>query len=632
MSELKLEHVQLALDRAHRVLWRTQKPDGSWDSAGEVGPWVTAQVVTAMRYLGALNDADTQGAAKWLTKQQRHDGSFQIHPYSTSGDLGSTACAWAALHLCGASEAAGRAREWVLSHGGFDAVVAKMAEGELAHLFLAMAGLLDVHRLEIPDTAFLLVPPVREFLQTRFHSGVFFGAFESELILKQLRGDYGTDGSKRGFLDKLKAKAAIELYRTFQNEDGSWNDSTVISVLVLPALAAAGVRTSDSMLSRAIYWLHTQMVHDSDGMHFAGFGTEVWATAFDVRALLAGGMPPNDPDITRALDWLVKAQCTIPMPHVDNRKDDAVLTGGWAFQRTNHTMPDCDDAGVALTALGMALQWKGEGACSPELTSAIRRSAELGKRWLQSMQNPDGGWSAFVWGLPGKKAGAMMQSNPHVDMGSLVSMAKTVMFVPPVLGDPSTEDLTSRVLHGLGQLGETQTNSVMVSRAVDFLKEQQAPNGAWWGRWVVNYLSASAFVLMGLKAVQVDMKQAWVQRAVRWVMSRQNADGGFGEGPESYRSEAQAGIGPTTLPLTALVVQALIDAGEGDSDCVTRAMKLLVNKQRADGTWDNGVRVRPYETVEHDGNMWRAVERFSDDNAIGWVFDPYLSCEEDEHA
>ena len=50
------------------------------------------------------------------------------------------------------------------------------------------------------------------------------------------------------------------------------------------------------------------------------------------------------------------------------------------------------------------------------------------------------------------------------------------------------------------------------------------------------------------------------------------------------------------------------------------------------GTWDNGVRVRPYETVEHDGKMWRAVERFSDDNAIGWVFDPYLSCEEDEHA
>jgi hypothetical protein len=42
------------------------------------------------------------------------------------------------------------------------------------------------------------------------------------------------------------------------------------------------------------------------------------------------------------------------------------------------------------------------------------------------------------------------------------------------------------------------------------------------------------------------------------------------------------------LPLTGLVVQALIDAGEGDSDCVRRAIALLLREQRADGTWDNG--------------------------------------------
>ena len=50
------------------------------------------------------------------------------------------------------------------------------------------------------------------------------------------------------------------------------------------------------------------------------------------------------------------------------------------------------------------------------------------------------------------------------------------------------------------------------------------------------------------------------------------------------------------------------------------------------GTWENGVRVRPYETVTHNGKTWYAVERFADDNAVGWVFDPYLSCEEDGHA
>lgn len=48
------------------------------------------------------------------------------------------------------------------------------------------------------------------------------------------------------------------------------------------------------------------------------------------------------------------------------------------------------------------------------------------------------------------------------------------------------------------------------------------------------------------------------------------------------------------------------------------------------GTWDNGVRVRPYEETQHNGKSWYAVERLADDNAEGWVFDPYLKCEEDE--
>lgn len=48
------------------------------------------------------------------------------------------------------------------------------------------------------------------------------------------------------------------------------------------------------------------------------------------------------------------------------------------------------------------------------------------------------------------------------------------------------------------------------------------------------------------------------------------------------------------------------------------------------GTWDNGVRVRPYEERTHNGKLWYAVERLAEDNAIGWVYDPYLKCEEDE--
>ncbi|GEM_PF-1300415 len=46
------------------------------------------------------------------------------------------------------------------------------------------------------------------------------------------------------------------------------------------------------------------------------------------------------------------------------------------------------------------------------------------------------------------------------------------------------------------------------------------------------------------------------------------------------------------------------------------------------GTWPNGVRVRPYAETMHNGKLWYEVDRVADDNAIGWVFDPYLKCEE----
>jgi squalene cyclase len=451
---------------------------------------------------------------------------------------------------------------------------------------LAMAGLVNPKQLPCPSTTALLAPPVKEFLETRFHSGVLMGAFQTEFLIRKLRGDFGPDGTKKSVLDIFKGRAALRVFKTFQNDNGSWNDSTVISVLILPALAAIDTDDSRTMLSRALTWINAQKIRDAHGLHFAGFGTEVWTTAFDVRALLVGGIPPTDAEVSKALSWLVDAQFSDkPMPAVDNRKANAVLCGGWGFQRTNHTMPDCDDAGVVLSALGIALK---DTALPPSTRARWAQSAELGKKWLFDMQNPDGGWSAFVWGLPGKKPGPMMETNARIDMSNPLSMLMAVIDPPPVTTDPSTEDLTSRVLHGLGQLGESVTSSPAIASAVEFLKKQQWVNGAWWGRWVVNYLSATSFVLMGLKAVEVDMTQSWVQRAAKWVLSKQNPDGGWGEGPASYTDEREAGIGPTMLPLTGLVLQGLIDAGHGDSPAVKRGIQLLLDTQRADGTWPNG--------------------------------------------
>ena len=62
------------------------------------------------------------------------------------------------------------------------------------------------------------------------------------------------------------------------------------------------------MVARTMAWLEAQFVRDDDGLHVDAFGSPVWCTAANVRALLAAGASPSDPGMVRALDWLVGVQ------------------------------------------------------------------------------------------------------------------------------------------------------------------------------------------------------------------------------------------------------------------------------------------------------------------------------------
>src|SRR5262249_15359831 len=127
-----------------------------------------------------------------------------------------------------------------------------------------------------------------------------------------------------------------------------------------------------------------------------------------------------------------------------------------------------------------------------------------------------------------------------------------------------------------------------------FLRAQQCPSGAWWGRWTTNYLASTSFVFLGLDAVGADLSAPYVRRAVAWVRDRQNRDGGWGERPETYRDPSLAGQGPSTPTLTSLVLWCLLAAGEKDSNAVRRGIDYLLSRQRADGTWLNQGYVHAY--------------------------------------
>ncbi len=584
--------VRAALDGAREVLWRTQRPDGSWESLCDMGAIPTAQVLVALHAAGALDPSDAADGARWLRGRQADDGSYRSHPTATEGDLGATASAWAALSLCApgdSREAIARARDWVEAHGGTAAVVGAFGRGDPAVVYLALAGLIEPSELPCPPMLPALIRPAVRFMERRFHSGILMVSGALTLTAHRLRGDWGPpvlppaqpDGPPSGQLARRFAARTLTLLATFQNRDGSWNASTIQTALILPALRAAGLPLGHPMVARTVDWLESQRVRDADGLHFEAFGSPVWCTAGNVRALIAAGAAPDDARVIRALDWLIGAQSRIEQPEVDNRNPGAPRVGGWAFQVANETMVDNDDTGAVLTAYGSVL---GAGSLDPETARRVRASLDLGRDWLLGMQNPDGGWSAFVHGLPAKRPGPLFTGPVEVSLDDPVAAVRTLLDPPRELGDPSTEDLTGRVLDGLGRVGLT-TSSPAVRRAIEFLRAQQFDHGGFWGRWTVNYLASTACVLGGLARVGADMSEAWVRRAVGFVLERQNEDGGWGELADSYRDPALAGRGPSMPPLTGLVLTGLIDAGEGSSDAVARGIAYLLGQRRPDGTW-----------------------------------------------
>jgi squalene-hopene/tetraprenyl-beta-curcumene cyclase len=96
--------------------------------------------------------------------------------------------------------------------------------------------------------------------------------------------------------------------------------------------------------------------------------------------------------------------------------------------------------------------------------------------------------------------------------------------------------------------------------------------------------------LEGLAAIGEDRLSVPVRRAVGFLESIQNKDGGWGESCLSDQRNAYVPLGGTshrsTASQTAWAVMALLAAGERDSVSVNRAIKWLTDRQTADGGWE----------------------------------------------
>ncbi|HEY3324533.1 MAG TPA: terpene cyclase/mutase family protein [Planctomycetota bacterium] len=328
----------------------------------------------------------------------------------------------------------------------------------------------------------------------------------------------------------------------------------------------------------------------------------VWDSCIAVYALGQTGLSPEDPAMQQGAAWLLSKQAT---EVGDWQVHNPTPPGGWYFEFLNEFYPDVDDTCMTLMALRFAHGWgKLPGIVAPQQAGNVavigagvngsepppkeysqqeqREAIDRGVLWMLGMQNDDGGWASFDRGNDKE----FLTKVPFADHNAMI--------------DPSTSDITARVLESLSYMDEYHLQRCtnvpdkdrvakaqrVVERALAFLRKDQCEDGSWFGRWGVNYIYGTWQVLRGMKLIGEDMNKGWLRRGVEWFKHHQNPDGGWGETIGSYDDLSLKGKGPSTKSQTAWALMGLISAGQGHSKAVQRGVKYLLDTQTPEGTWE----------------------------------------------
>ena len=353
---------------------------------------------------------------------------------------------------------------------------------------------------------------------------------------------------RRRAIDKCEAWVTVRL----NGEDGLGAIYPAIanSVMMLDVLGYSENHPARQVARKAVEKL---LVIHGEEAYCQPCVSPIWDTALGAHAMIEAGGESNIASAVAAMDWLKSRQVLdVAGDWAEDRPD--VRPGGWAFQYNNDFYPDLDDSAVVVMAMD-------------RICPSDRLPIERGVEWIVGLQSKNGGWGAF----DADNAFDYLNNLPFADHGALL--------------DPPTADVTARCISMLAQLGERH-DTPRVAAGIDYLRREQEADGSWFGRWGVNYIYGTWSVLCALNAIGMDLDEPMIVRAVNWLKTIQNPDGGWGEDCDSYALNYE-GHEParSTASQTAWALLGLMAAGAVDSDEVGRGIEWLRATQVSDGLW-----------------------------------------------
>jgi squalene-hopene/tetraprenyl-beta-curcumene cyclase len=621
------------ISRTRQWLLNEQHPDGYWVGELEGDTILESEYILLLAYLGRQDDEVAHRAAEHIVNQQLPGGGWAIYP-GGQVEISASVKAYFALKVTGhnpGAEYMQRARAAILANGGADAV------NSFTRFYLALLGQISYAQCPAVPPEMMLLPkwfPVNLYSVSSWSRTIIvplsiMSAFQPvaaiepqfgirELYLRNpqdwpslrcpgLKGGTGFFSwdrffrtvdrgwkwcQRRGVLPlRKRALRAAErwIVERFEGSDGlgAIFPPMVWSVIALKCLGYADDSAEMKYCHERLEGLFLED-EESGALRLQPCKSPVWDTAIAMRALADSGVQPEHGAIDRSVGWLLSQE-------VRRRGDWAetvdVAPGGWCFEYANEFYPDLDDTSMVVMALANQFSPTPADSLPPELqlvdehpsqygsadeNETRDRSAVLGRTtgaieraetWMLAMQNRDGGWGAF----DRDNDREFLCYVPFADHNAMI--------------DPSTPDLTARVLESLGQLGR-RVGDPAVDRAVKYLRQTQEADGSWFGRWGVNYVYGTWQVLTGLRAIGVPTEDPMMVAGANWLLAYQQASGGWGESPDSYADPRLRGQGPATASQTAWAVLGLLAAGLHHHPATARGIHYLLDTQSEDGSWD----------------------------------------------
>jgi squalene-hopene/tetraprenyl-beta-curcumene cyclase len=565
------ESVARGLDALHR--W--QRADGSWQGQNDAGPLFTAATLAFERALGVLRPEDAAAGVAYLRATQLADGSAEAWPFWGRGSLEATSFWLAGMRAADIPDddpAVAAARQWVERQGGLD------RNRTIVKALLAAVGLIDARSLPPISLLFKLLPGHEALASRIFGVNALVPVHTLPPLIHGLR----RRGRPSRGLARVAERRVIEYLTLRQDPSGSWAGVPYYTLQAALTLHVLGVPADDQRIVRALEFSRGVNVATSRGLFVGAFHCTNWDTAHMLRVLARASVERPEP--ARATAYLLAEQSTVPSPEDwQTPAPGAPRFGGWAWQAGNARNPDIDSTAEVLSALVLLREHAGAGT-RPEVHAAI----ELATQWLVPFQNRDGGWPAFSYGKRSAPPGPLFiaTARPSGPFGRLRHAKLRLERWFAEIGDPSTADVTGRVLYALGKLG-WRRDDPRIRAAIEFLARHQLDSGAWWARWSVCYLPATSYIVAGLLAVGEPPESPLIRRAVAWMSIRQNPDGGWGESPAALEDPALAGHGQSSVQITGIVAWALMLAGARGSPQIDAAMQFLLDRQLPDGSWDD---------------------------------------------